>query len=244
LFLTDPALRRIAAATGDVWHDRVWRFDTAEPGAHGELAKLLHDTSARFADSANLVGRTLRKAAQGIARTHNDLAKDAHLHLIGTDRHFTDTLAAIERHSVLEQQLLRQCLAWRTIATPPAHGGRLRLLVRPGDPSWGVVALERHDKDAWRVFPDAEAAAHFGVKHAHVLIGVISPAGAQFAPAAYLHPESPQALPQQVFRLPECDDMQSASRSLMRWWAYRDSPAWDGRMPAQFTPIELAALAE
>lgn len=244
MLLTDPALRRIAAATGDVWPDRVWRFDTADPGPTGQLAMLLHDTSLRFADSSGLVGRALGKAGKDISRTQADLAKDAHLYLIGADRTFADTLAAIERHSVLEEQLLAQYAAWRTVSTVPSAHGTFHLLVKAGDPGWGVVRLEPDSDGHWRVFPDGEAATHFGITHTDRLIGEVAADKGSFAPTAYSHPHFGETHPQLVYRLPGCDDLQSACRSLLRWWAFRESVHWDGRTPTELDPAELAAFAE
>ena len=48
MFLSDSALRRIAAETGDVWPEHLWRHDTATPGPTGVLAQLLHTVTLRF----------------------------------------------------------------------------------------------------------------------------------------------------------------------------------------------------
>jgi hypothetical protein len=243
LFLTDPALCRIAAATADVLPDLMWRFDTADPGPRGALAQLLHDTSLRFTDSHRQLNQALDKCAKDIDRLQRELAKDAHVHHAGTDRLFTNTLAAIARHTVLEQQLISQYTAWRTLA--PAPQLDFNLLIRAGDPTWGVAEMRHVDLSHWHVVPDAEAACRFNLAgHAGRMVGDVTITEGGFQPTAYLQPEYLLLHHELVYQLPLCEDPQAAVRSLLRWWAYRESDAWDGRTPAELTPDELTALAE
>ncbi|GIH02906.1 hypothetical protein Rhe02_09730 [Rhizocola hellebori] len=246
MYLTHPALRRIAAATGDVWPDLMWRFHTYTRDARGEVATLLHETSLRFNDSSNLVGQVLGRAADDIARLQRELATHGQVHAGGTDRRLADTLAAIERHTVLEQQLLRQYDAWRSHVDSPAAGGDFRLLVKAGDASWGVAEFRRHDRDQWHVLPDEEAATRFGIgKHARRAIGAVARIEGGYQLAAYHDPEFPHPdAPERSHQLPVFEDLQAAARCLLRWWAYREADNWDGRYPHNFAPDELAALSE
>jgi hypothetical protein len=245
LFLKDPVLRRIAAATGDVWPDRMWRFDTVDGGSHGELAMLLLDTSLRFSDSADHLNHVLAKASRDLTRLQQELASHVHSRAIGSDRLFVDLLAAIERHIVLEQQLLRQYAVWRSHGGSPALHGHAQMLVKAGDPSWGVITLWIDDGDHWPVLPDEEAAACFDIgDHAGKTIGTITPTGSLFQPTAHTNADPPGIEPEQVSGFAACDDLQAACRSLLRWHRYRDSADWDGRYPTDFTLDELTALTE
>jgi hypothetical protein len=86
VFLTDLALRRIAAETGDVWPEHPWRHDTALPGPTGNLAHLLHTITVRFNDNAELLDRLLGTLGQQANRLREATARHASIPPSGLDR--------------------------------------------------------------------------------------------------------------------------------------------------------------
>jgi hypothetical protein len=234
MFLTDPALRLIAGTTNDVLPEQLWRYDTGTADALGDLARILHKTAlaynASIADLDNAAPQPsfgLRPAGTGEAM------KDV---LATIDRH-----AAIERHTVITGSLLDLYRAWRS-HRPIGGGDERHLLLYPGDPGHGVATLQRTSPNAWMVTADAEAAQAFRVPYPGRMVGVLAETeDGTWQPiactdAAHIHSGM-------AYRLPVRDDLATACRSLLRWWALRHSAAWRSRTPDQLDATELDQLA-
>lgn len=232
MFLTDPALRRIAAATNEVLPDQLWRFDTAAEDAVGDLARLLHKTAREYnATVAYLDSAVPHLTARPELRT------------AGGREAVSGMLAAIERHQVLSGVLIDAYSAWRRHRAL-GGGDEQHLLVYSGDPAYGVITLSRTSPRFWRATSDAEAAEAFDVPYAGRIVGLIAetPDGRYEATACsnQAHAESGSPI---AYRLPDQDDLTTACRSLLRWWQLRHSAAWRSRNPDQLEPAELDQLA-
>lgn len=94
MFLTDPALRRIAAATNDVLPEHLWRHDTAAADALGDLARILHKTALGFNDSTTTLDKALARVGELSEAAQQQLTTRAHLHMAGYRQALTDALAA------------------------------------------------------------------------------------------------------------------------------------------------------
>ncbi|MCW6003720.1 hypothetical protein K1W54_03880 [Micromonospora sp. CPCC 205371] len=244
MFLTDPALRRIAAWTGDVWPEHLWRHDTATPGPTGNLAQLLHTITIRFNDNAELLDRLLGTLGHQASNVREATARHTAVPPSGLDRSATDVLDQIGRRVLLEQLLLDAYQAWRTHRQPDRGQDERHLLLRPGDPTFGVATLRRLDPDAWLVSPDAEAAAAFGIPYTATIVGQIAEHDNGWQPTAYRDPQHRHHGGGLSYTLPPQDDLGTACRTLLRWWALRHSANWRSRRPEQLTEAELAALTE
>jgi len=115
VFLTDPALRHVAAQTGDVWSEHIWRHDTATPGPVGVLAALLHKVTLRYNDNDNAeqLNRLLDTLGQQATSLREATARHASIPPSGVDRAATDLLDQIGRRVLLQQLLLHTYQAWR-----------------------------------------------------------------------------------------------------------------------------------
>ncbi|MBM0224524.1 hypothetical protein [Micromonospora sp. ATA51] len=231
-FLTDPALRRIAAVTNDVLAEHLWRYDTATEDALGDLARILHRTALGF----NNTTAFLDKAVQ-------ELTARPDLRLADYGQALPNVLAAVQRHGILADLLIDAYRAWRRHRQIEQHRDERHLLLQPGDPSRGVAVLRAHGPHTWRVLPDAEAAEAFGVPSRCRIIGQVAWTDDGWLPTAYTNPEHLQAQPAITYRLPVCDDLAPACRSLLRWWQLRHSATWRSRTPDQLTESELDQLA-
>jgi hypothetical protein len=173
VFLSDPALRRIAGCTGDVWPEHVWRYHTADPNVPGELARLLHRTTQEFIESFSHVERLLTQVHQHASLAVEQLRERA----VPQPPHrlrelMLDLRDQQERHHVLDQMLLNTYHAWREHW--PAQVLTVKyLLLRPGDPSFGVATLEQVDACTWLVTADAQAAAAFDIPYPQRVVGEI-----------------------------------------------------------------------
>ncbi|GHJ54437.1 hypothetical protein Nm8I071_37440 [Nonomuraea sp. TT08I-71] len=241
MFLTDPALRRIAADTNEVLPEHLWRHDTATLDALGELARVLHKTALGFNDSTATLDKSLTQLGELAEAARQQLAARADLHLAGYHQALTDALAARERHIVLGAMLITAYRGWRN-HRPISAGEERHLLLQPGDPSRGVAVLRPQEPHTWLVFPDTEAATAFDIPYPGRLVGEVTQTGAGWTPTAYTNVRHRQSQPGLTYPLPVCDDAASACRSLLRWWHLRHSDAWRSRTPAQLTPAELAHL--
>jgi hypothetical protein len=231
VFLTDPALRRIAADTNDVLPEHLWRHDTATLDALGDLARVLHKTALGFNDSTATLDKSLTRLGELAEAAHQQLAARADLHLAGYHQALTDAIAARERHIVLGTMLVTAYRGWRNHRPiGPAH--ERHLLLQPGDPSCGVAVLNPQEPHTWLVFPDAEAARAFAIPYPCRLVGEVTQTDAGWTPTAYTNLQHRQTQPGLTYPLPVCDDLASACRSLLRWWHLRHSDA----------PAELAHL--
>ena len=134
MFLSDSALRRIAAETGDVWPEHLWRHDTATPGPTGVLAQLLHTVTLRFNDNAALLDQILATLGKQAGSLREATARHASIPPSGLDRTATDLLDQIGRRVLLEQLLLDAYDAWQTHRQPERGKDEQHLLLRPGDP--------------------------------------------------------------------------------------------------------------
>jgi hypothetical protein len=244
VFLTDPALRHIAAQTGDVWPEHIWRHDTATPGPVGVLATLLHKVTLRFNDNAEQLERLLDRLGQLVTILREMTARYARVPQSDLGLCATDVIDQLGRRALLEQLLLNAYQAWRAQAAPEAGKEERHLLLRPGDPTFGVVTLHRFDDTTWLVTPDAEAAAAFVIPYAARLVGEVAEHSDGFRPTAYSNPQHRCLGGGLAYELPPHDDLLTACRSLLRWWALRHSAAWRSRRPEQLTEAERAALAE
>jgi hypothetical protein len=232
MFLTDPALRRIAAVTNDVLPDHLWRYDTATEDAVGDLARILH----RAALGYNNTTAFLEQAVQ-------QLTARPELRLAGYGHTLPNVLSAVERHGILADLLIDAYRAWRRHRPIERHGDERHLLMRHGDPSQGVAVLRAHGPHTWLVLPDAEAALAFGAPYAGRIVGQVAQTDdGSWTPTAYTNPAHLDQQPRLIYQLPACDDIGSACRSLLRWWQLRHSATWHSRTPDQLTEPELAQL--
>ncbi|MER7471252.1 hypothetical protein [Micromonospora sp. NPDC000018] len=239
MFLTDSALRRIAADTNDVLPEHLWRHDTA---ALGDLARLLHKTAREFTDSTTSLEQALARVGVLAETARQGLATRADLHMAGYHQALTDALVARERHIVLGAALVTAYRAWRNHRSI-GDGDERHLLLRRSDPAQGVATLRRKDPRTWLVVPDAEATSAFDVPYPDRVVGEVAETDQGWAPTAYTDPQHRQIHSGMAYPLPVCDDLASACRSLLRWWHLRHSDAWRSRTPTQLTPAELAHLA-
>lgn len=242
MFLTDPALRCIAAATDDVLPEHLWRHDTAAGDPLGDLARILHKTALGFNDTTTALDKALARAGDLSEMAQQQLTAQAELRVAGYHQAFTDVLAAAARHTALASLLLSAYRGWRN-HRPLDEGDARHLLLRTGDPSYGVAVLRQHEPHAWLVFPDTEAAAAFDIAYPCRIVGEVAETAHGWKPTAYTNPQHRQTQPSMTYPLPECDELTSACRSLLRWWHLRHSAAWHSRTPSQLTPAELAELA-
>ena len=243
----DPALVAIAAMTGDALPERLWRYDTATPDPVGDLAQALHSTAIEYTGSTQVLARALAKLREQCERqlvTLTNRAVLARPH--GLDSDTVHLVQLLERHDALRESLLASYTLWRR-HRPASRDPRIRyLLTRPYDPTGGMLTLATGDDppgDIWLVSPDAVAAAAYGTRFAERIIGQIQSGSDGWAPTAYTHPEHQRTCPHLVYPLPPAEDEASACRSLLRWWALRDSPQWRNRTPDQLSTEEQAALA-
>ncbi|AEB44286.1 hypothetical protein [Micromonospora maris] len=243
MFLTDPALRRIAADTHDVLPEPLWRHDTATLNPIGDLARLLHTTARDFTDSTTALDAALLRVDALASRGRRGLAARADIHIAGYQQTLTDALAARERHLVLGAMLVTAYRAWRSHRPVLGSSDERHLLLYRGDPSRGVATLRLKDPGTWLVVPDAEAASAFTIPYPDRVVGEVTETEQGWAPTAYTDPQHRQIQSGMTYPLPVCDDLASACRSLLRWWHLRHSDAWRSRTPAQLTPAELAHLA-
>lgn len=241
MFLTDPALRRIAADTNDVLPEHLWRHDTATLDPLGDLARVLHKTARDFTDSTARLDQALTRL-NGLAETgRQGLAARADLHMAGYYQALTEALAARERHTVLGTALVTAYRAWRN-HRQISDGDERHLLLYRSDPSRGVATLRRKDPHTWLMVPDTEAASAFDVPYPDRVVGEVTEIEHGWAPTAYTDPQHRHIHAGMAYPLPVCDDLAPACRSLLRWWHLRHSDAWRSRSPAQLTPAELAHL--
>ncbi|MFI7578287.1 hypothetical protein [Micromonospora sp. NPDC049497] len=242
MFLTDPALRRIAADTNEVLPEHLWRHDTATLDPLGDLARVLHKTAREFTDSNAALDHALARVDELTVTARHGLAARADLHMAGYHQALTDALAARERHTVLGAALVTAYRAWRNHRQISSSDERHVLLQR-SDPSHGVATLRLTDQRTWLVVPDAEAASAFGIPYPDRVVGEVTETDQGWAPTAYTDPQHRQITVGMAYPLPVCDDLASACRSLLRWWHLRHSDAWHSRTPAQLTPAELTHLS-
>ncbi|WFE48884.1 hypothetical protein [Micromonospora sp. WMMD1155] len=241
MFLTDPALRRIAADTNDVLPEHLWRHDTATPDPLGDLARILQKTAIDFTDSTTTLDQALARVGVLAETARQGLAARAGLHIAGYHQTLTDALVASERHSVLGATLVTCYHAWSN-HRPIGDGDERYLLLRRCDPSRGVATLQRKNPHTWLVVPDVEAATAFDIPYPDRVVGEVTRAEHRWTPTAYIPRPHHQAPLATVYQLPACGDLTTACRSLLRWWHLRHSDAWRNRTPAQLTPAELAHL--
>ncbi|MGC5332816.1 hypothetical protein [Micromonospora sp. DT62] len=242
MFLTDPALRRIAADTNDVLPEHLWRHDTATLDPIGDLARVLHKTARDFAESTAALDSALARVGELADRARRGLAVRADQHVAGYDQALTSALIARERHVALGTALIACYRAWRNHRSL-GDGDERHLLLQRSDPSRGVATLRLKDQRTWLVVPDAEAAAAFGIPYPDRVVGEVTETDQGWAPTAYTDPKHRQIRSGMAYPLPVCDDLAPVCRSLLRWWQLRHSDAWHSRTPAQLTPAELAYLA-
>ena len=96
----------------------------------------------------------------------------------------------------------------------------------------------------WLVTADAEAADAFGIPYADRVVGQLTEStDGSFEPIACTNPNHIAEQAAITYRLPIRDDLATACRSLLRWWALRHSAAWRSRTPDQLIPAELDQLA-
>lgn len=240
----DPALVAIAAITGDALPERLWRYDTATADPVADLAQALHSTAIEFTGSTQVLARALAKLGEQCQRQLATLTSRAALarpHGLDTDT--VHLVQLLERHDTLREALLASYTLWRR-HRPASRDPRIRyLLTRPYDPTGGVLTLATGDDgESWLVCPDAVAAAAYGTRFAERIIGQVHTSSDGWRPTAYTNPEHQRTCPHLVYPLPAADDEAAACRSLLRWWALRDSPQWANRTPDQLSTEERAAL--
>ncbi|WBB69188.1 hypothetical protein [Micromonospora sp. WMMD812] len=242
MFLTDPALRRIAADTNDVLPDHLWRHDTATLDPIGDLARVLHTTARDFTDSTTTLDHALARVDELADRARHGLAARADLYIAGYQQALTDALTARERHIVLGALLITAYRAWRNHRSTLGRNDERHLLLHPGDPARGVATLRPTDERTWVVVPDTEAAAAFDIPYPDRVVGDVTETEHGWTPTAYTAAQHHRTPPATVYPLPTCDDLASACRSLLHWWHLRHSDAWRSRTPNQLTPAEVAHL--
>jgi hypothetical protein len=242
--LTDPVLIAIAASTNDALPDHLWRFDTATTEPVADLAAALHRAASEFTGTHQMLQRSLRRLCDRIEGHLTTLTSHAVLDRPhGLDTEALALVQMLERHELHREVLLSAYQAWRR-HQPTSRNPQVRhLLAVPYDPRGGMVTLTTTDCAVWQVSPDPVAAAAFGIRLAERLIGEIEPVETGIQPTALTHPEQRKTCPHLVYPLPVTDDEPAACRSLMRWWALRDSAHWRSRTPDRLTDDEQAALA-
>jgi hypothetical protein len=245
VFLSDAALRAIAAATGDVWPEHAWRYDTADGDWSGETAQRLHRFALGFNDNSRLLQRALQ-------RLHDDTgAALASLHTYaavrrphGIDAAIINVVALLERNVVLETMLLDAYASWRAHRPRTTDAAEWHLLVQPGNPGFGVATLRRLDGEptTWLVIPDTVAAEAFAIPYAHSHVGAVTATDGRWQPVAFTGSDHPHALRHSAQGLPDNEQASGACRTLLRWCQLRHSPTWDNRPPGELTSKELAIL--
>lgn len=237
MFLADPTLRLIAGTTNDVLPAQMWRYDTGSEDALGDLARILHKTAMAYNASCAELDNPAPRPTSASQAAGTGEAMSAVLATI--NRH-----AAWERHNIITGGLLDLYAAWRRHRSIN-DGDERHLLLRPRDPGHGVATLQRAAHNMWTVTADAEAADAFGVPYPNRMVGVLyeSPwegwLPVACTDAAHLAADSGPS-----YRLPVRDDLATACRSLLRWWALRHSAAWRNRTPDQLTENELDQLTD
>ncbi|MDG4751336.1 hypothetical protein O7630_10320 [Micromonospora sp. WMMD718] len=235
MFLADPALRLIAASTNDVLPEQLWRYDTGTEDAFGDLARILHKTAMAYNTSSADLDSPAPRRSLGIRPAGTGAAMQDVLATI-------DQRVALERHTVITGSLLDLYRAWRR-HRPLNDGEQRHLLLCSGDPGHGVATMQRFTHRQWRVTADAEAAQAFAVPYPNRMVGVlVETEDGIWQPIACT--DAAQIASGMAYRLPVRDDLATACRSLLRWWALRHSTAWRSRNPDQLTPTELDQLAE
>ncbi|MEV6694908.1 hypothetical protein AB0M35_25870 [Micromonospora sp. NPDC051196] len=243
MFLTDPALRRIAADTHDVLPEPLWRHDTATLNPIGDLARLLHTTARDFTDSTTALDQALHRVDALAGRGRRGLAASADLHIAGYQQTLTDALAARERHLVLGAILVTAYRAWRNHRPVLGSSDERHLLLYRGDPARGVATLRRREQHTWLVVPDSEAASAFNIPYPDRVVGEVTETDQGWTATAYIGALHQLTAPAMTYPLPVCgDDLASACRALLRWWHLRHSDTWRSRTPDQLTPAELTHL--
>jgi hypothetical protein len=242
--IDDPVLTAIAATTNDALPDHLWRYDTGADEPIGDLACILHSAAAEFTGTTQVLGRALHRLHRRCGEHLQTLTSHAgliRLHVMDTDA--LTLIQLLERHQLHRDALLTAYAAWRrhrpASLDPQVH----HLLPAPYLPTSGRITLTATDQHTWLVTPDQTAAAAYGTDHAGQIIGHIQATGNGWQPTAYTHPQHQQTHPHLVYPLPPVEDQAAACRSLLRWWALRESPTWDGRTPDQLTSHEQAALS-
>jgi hypothetical protein len=241
----DPVLTAIAASTNDALTDHLWRYDTAAGDPTADLAATLQTAATEFTATTQLLSRTLQRLQHRCGRHLQTLTTHAGLQRPhGLDTQALSLVQLLERHELHREALLAAYQVWRRYR-PTSRDPRVRhLLPAPYDPTSGRLTLTATGEGTWLVTPDPAAAAAYGTTgHAGRIIGEIAATDQGWQPTAYTHPQHQQTSPQPVYPLPPVDDEAAAGRSLLRWWALRDCPGWDGRTPEQLTTAEQAALS-
>ncbi|MFI7077168.1 hypothetical protein ACIBO1_07735 [Micromonospora sp. NPDC049903] len=242
MFLTDPALRRIAADTNDVLPEPLWRHDTATPDPVGDIARLLHRTAREFTDSTTALDAALTRVDALTSRSRRGLAARADLHVAGYHQTLTDALTARERHLVLGAMLITTYRAWRHHRPALDTDNERYLLLYRGDPANGVATLRRREQDTWQVQPDSNAASAFDVPYPNRVVGEVTDTAQGWTPTAYIGPLHQPTPPGMTYPLPVVGDLAAACRALLRWWHLRHSDTWRNRTPDQLTSGELTHL--
>lgn len=242
MFLTDAALRRIAADTHDVLPEPLWRHDTASPHPIGDLARLLHTTARDFTDSTTALDAALTRVDTLATRGRRGLATHANLHIAGYQQTLTDALAARERHLVLGALLVTAYRAWRHHRPVLGTDDERYLLLHRGDPARGVATLRRREQHTWLVVPDSQAATAFDIPYPDRVVGEVTHTEQGWTPTAYIGALHHLTAPAMTYPLPVSGDLASACRALLRWWHLRHSDTWRSRTPDQLTPAELTHL--
>lgn len=243
---SDPVLTAIAVGTNDALPEHLWRYDTADGDPIADVALALHRAAYEFTGISQLLARTLQRLHERCGNHLDTLISYAAVHRPnGLDSEVLKLMQLLERHDSQRDALLATYAVWRR-HRPTSRDPRVRyLLPQPYDPTHGIVTLGADDTGTcWYVVPDTVAVEAFGLSMAPGVIGEIRPTGTGgWQATALTHPEHRTTCPHLVYPLPDTDDEAAACRSLLRWWALRDSDHWHGRTPAQLTGAERAALA-
>jgi hypothetical protein len=239
----DPTLTAIAVTTNDALTDHLWRYDTDSTGPIAHIAVELHRAAHDFNTTVAVLNRMLAHVGE-LFRRHADTITDlatAYPRSLDTDT--VRIVQQLERFGEQREALLRLYMLWRRYRHTTRDSRTRHLWVQPYDPSKGMVALSADETGlGWFVVPDQVAAEAHGLSSYGSLIGDITCGDASWQATAYTHPEHRTTFPHLVYPLPPALSEDAACRSLLRWWALHDSDQWQGRTPAQLTPVELAAL--
>ncbi|MEV7628827.1 hypothetical protein [Actinoplanes sp. NPDC089786] len=242
----DPALTAIAVTTNDAMTEHLWRYDagdtdSGDPIAHiaVELGRAAHD----FNTTVGLLTRTLTQVGE-LGHWHASTITDlATVYPYSLDVDTVRIAQQLERFDTQREALLRLYLVWRRYRHTTRDTRSRHLWVQPYDPSKGMVALSADETGlGWFVASDAVAAEVHGLSSTGTLVGGIWLGSAGWQATAFTHPEHRATCPHLVYPLPPADDEAAACRSLLRWWALRDSGQWHGSTPADLTTAEQAAL--
>ncbi len=240
----DAALTAIAVATNDALPEHVWRHDTADDGDPvADIAIALCRAAHDLITTSRLLSRILTCVHEQCGRHLDSITGHATAGLHSLNADAFRLLQQLERFDTQREALLSTYALWRRHRPISRDPAVRHLLVQPHDPSNGMVTLTADEPGlSWLVTADQQAAQAHRLRSHDEVIGEIRLGDTGWQATAFTHPEHRTTCPHLAYPLPVTDTEDAACRSLLRWWALRESERWQGRTPAQLTEAEQAAL--